>query len=76
MVRMSSRWRIPMRGGGAPGVSDPYYFMIYNANKRRSPSTLKSERGLALIKDMAKHADVFTENFGPALSSGWVSAMT
>jgi crotonobetainyl-CoA:carnitine CoA-transferase CaiB-like acyl-CoA transferase len=52
---------------GRRGVADPYYFMIYNANKRSITVNLKSERGLALIKDMAKHADVFTENFGPGV---------
>ena len=50
---------------GRRGVADPYYFMIYNANKRSITVNLKSERGLALVKEMAKHADVFTENFGP-----------
>jgi len=52
---------------GRRGVSDPYYFMIYNANKRSITVNLKSERGLALVKDMAKKADVFTENFGPGV---------
>ena len=39
---------------GRRGVSDPYYFMIYNANKRSITVNLKSERGLALVKEMAK----------------------
>src|ERR1700752_4423881 len=52
---------------GRRGVADPYYFMIYNANKRSITVNLKSEHGLALVKDMAKHADVFTENFGPGV---------
>jgi formyl-CoA transferase len=52
---------------GRRGVADPYYFMIYNANKRSITVNLKSERGLALIKEMAKRADVFTENFGPGV---------
>ena len=52
---------------GRRGVADPYYFMIYNANKRSITVNLKSERGLALVKEMAKHADVFTENFGPGV---------
>ena len=55
----------PNGEAGRRGVADPYYFMIYSANKRSITVNLKSERGLALIKDMAKHADVFTENFGP-----------
>ena len=33
---------------GRRGVADPYYFMIYNANKRSITVNLKSERGLAL----------------------------
>src|SRR5246127_4365215 len=52
---------------GRRGVADPYYFMIYNANKRSITVNLKSEHGLALVKEMAKQADVFAENFGPGL---------
>jgi crotonobetainyl-CoA:carnitine CoA-transferase CaiB-like acyl-CoA transferase len=57
----------PPGGGeaGRRGVPDPYYFMIYNANKRSITVNLKTERGLALVKQMAAQADVFTENFGP-----------
>jgi crotonobetainyl-CoA:carnitine CoA-transferase CaiB-like acyl-CoA transferase len=50
---------------GRRGVADPYYFMAYNANKKSITVNLKSERGLALVKEMAKQADVFTENFAP-----------
>src|SRR6202043_2483821 len=55
------------KGGeaGRTGFSDPYYFMTYNANKRSITVNLKSERGLALVKDMVLKADVFTENFAP-----------
>ena len=60
--------------GPAPGA-DSYYFMIYNANKKSVAIDLKSERGLALVKEMAKKADVFTENFAPGaverLGLGW-----
>jgi crotonobetainyl-CoA:carnitine CoA-transferase CaiB-like acyl-CoA transferase len=60
---------------GRRGVADPYYFMIYNANKRSITVNLKSERGLALVKEMAKQADVFVENFAPGaierLGLGW-----
>src|SRR6201993_62232 len=52
---------------GRRGVADPYYFMIYNANKRSITVNLKSEHGLALVKEMAKQADVFAENFGPGV---------
>src|SRR5437763_17161861 len=39
--------------------------MMYNANKRSITVDLKSDRGLVLIKEMVKKADVFTENFAP-----------
>ena len=55
------------RGGeaGRTGFGDAYYFMMYNANKRSLTVNLKSDRGLALVKDMVKQADVFAENFAP-----------
>ncbi len=60
--------------GPAPGA-DSYYFMIYNANKKSVTVNLKSERGLALVKEMAKKADIFAENFAPGaierLGLGW-----
>src|SRR5437588_1176719 len=57
----------PPKGGeaGRRGVADPYYFMAYNANKKSITGNLKSVRGLELVKDMARKADVFTENFAP-----------
>ena len=50
--------------GPKPGA-DAYYFMIYNANKKSVTVNLKSQRGLALVKEMAQRADVFVENFAP-----------
>src|SRR5258707_13921514 len=60
--------------GPSPGA-DAYYFMVYNANKKSVTINLKSERGLALVKEMASRADVFVENFAPGaierLGLGW-----
>ena len=50
--------------GPAPGA-DGYYFMMYNANKKSVTVDLKTERGIALVKEMAAHADVFVENMAP-----------
>ena len=51
---------------GASGhVQDSWYFLLFNANKKSVTVNLKSERGLALVKDMAKHADIMVENFAP-----------
>jgi formyl-CoA transferase len=51
-------------GAPEPGDTSPY-FMLFNANKRSITVNLKSPRGLELIKDMARQADVFIENFAP-----------
>ena len=60
--------------GPKPGA-DAYYFMIYNANKKSVTVNLKSPRGLELVKEMAKQADVFLENMAPGtiekLGLGW-----
>ncbi|PPR62568.1 MAG: Formyl-CoA:oxalate CoA-transferase [Alphaproteobacteria bacterium MarineAlpha4_Bin2] len=44
---------------------DPYYFHIFNANKKSVTVNLKSEKGLTLVKDMLRVADVMVENFAP-----------
>src|SRR5580698_6734441 len=45
--------------------NDPYYFHVFNANKKSITVNLKSEHGLALVKDMLRKADVCIENFAP-----------
>ncbi len=60
-------------GVGDPGRSagrtsadkDALYFLQYNANKRSIAINLKDPKGLALVKDLVKHADVMIENFAP-----------
>ena len=44
---------------------DPYYFHVFNANKRSLTVNLKSPKGLALVKDLLRQADVCIENFAP-----------
>jgi crotonobetainyl-CoA:carnitine CoA-transferase CaiB-like acyl-CoA transferase len=44
---------------------DSWYFLLFNANKKSITVNLKSGRGLALVKDMAKRADIMVENFAP-----------
>ena len=50
---------------GAARQPDSFYFFEFNANKKSVTVNLKSERGLALVKDMAKKADVMIENMAP-----------
>ncbi len=44
---------------------DSWYFLLFNANKKSVTINLKSERGLELVKNMARRADVMVENFAP-----------
>jgi crotonobetainyl-CoA:carnitine CoA-transferase CaiB-like acyl-CoA transferase len=50
-----------------PGMpdDDPYYFHIFNANKKSVTVNLKSPEGLKLVKDLIAKADVMMENFAP-----------
>jgi len=60
-------------GGGDPGRrtgattphKDDPYFLNYNSNKRSITVNLKSARGLEIVRDLARKADVFMENFAP-----------
>lgn len=45
--------------------NDPFYFQVFNANKRSITVNLKSHTGLNLVKDMLRQADVCIENFAP-----------
>ena len=56
--------------GGKPGVDDPY-FLLFNANKKSITINLKDPKGLALVKDLAKQADVMVENFQPGTLEKW-----
>src|SRR5438552_3491915 len=49
--------------GKAP--DDPWYFHMFNANKKSLTLDLKSPRGLALVKDLLKKADITVENMAP-----------
>ena len=54
---------------------DPWYFNVFNANKKSLTVNLKSPRGLDLVKAMLARADVCVENFAPGtierLGLGW-----
>lgn len=60
-------------GAGDPGRSsgrtspnlDALYFLQYNSNKRSLAVNLKDPRGLQIVKDLVKNADVMIENFAP-----------
>lgn len=47
------------------GKTDAYYFLEFNANKKSITLDLKSERGLKIVMELAKKADVMIENLAP-----------
>src|ERR1700729_762143 len=51
--------------GSGPGGTDSYYFKILNANKKSATVDLKTAKGIELVKEMVKTADVFAENLAP-----------
>ena len=55
----------PGRSSGGKAAHDAFYFLQYNANKRSVAVNLKDPRGLELVKELAKTADVMIENFAP-----------
>src|SRR5260370_7517113 len=48
-----------------PKASDSFYFKILNANKKSATIDLKTARGVQLVKELVKKADVFAENLAP-----------
>ena len=53
-----------LAGPGAPD-KDPWYFHQFNANKKSLTVDLKSPRGLEIVKELLKQADVTIENMAP-----------
>ena len=65
--------KIENPGRGDPGRrlrpgkpdDDPYYFYEFNVNKKSLAINLKSERGLQIVKELIKKADIVAENMAP-----------
>ena len=65
--------KIENPGRGDPGRrlrpgkpdDDPWYFRQFNVNKKSITINLKSERGLEIVKDMIRKADIVAENMAP-----------
>ena len=50
---------------GQPGISS--FFTAFNRSKKSVAIDLKTNRGQALARDLAKHCDVLVENFRPGV---------
>jgi len=65
--------KIENPGRGDPGRrlrpgkpdDDPWYFHQFNVNKKSLAVNLKSPKGLELVKDMIRQADIVAENMAP-----------
>src|ERR1700693_3483361 len=65
--------KIENPGRGDPGRrlrpgkpdDDPWYFHQFNVNKKSITLNLKSPRGLEIVKEMIKKADIVAENMAP-----------
>jgi formyl-CoA transferase len=65
--------KIENPGRGDPGRrlrpgrpdDDPYYFQVFNANKKSITVDLKNPAGLALVQDLLRKADITVENMAP-----------
>src|SRR3954454_6062534 len=65
--------KIENPGRGDPGRrlrpgkpdDDPWYFYQFNVNKKSMAINLKSPKGLQIVKDMLKQADITAENMAP-----------
>ncbi|HXC29374.1 MAG TPA: CoA transferase [Stellaceae bacterium] len=65
--------KIENPGRGDPGRrlrpgkpdDDPWYFYQFNVNKKSIAINLKEPKGLQIVKDMIKQADIVAENMAP-----------
>jgi formyl-CoA transferase len=65
--------KIENPGRGDPGRrlrpgkpdDDPWYFYQFNANKKSITVNLKSAKGLEIVRDMIRKADIVAENMAP-----------
>ncbi|HET6228956.1 MAG TPA: CoA transferase [Longimicrobiaceae bacterium] len=63
------QWGPPWSEGDA-GRESAYYLCV-NRNKRSVAADLKDEAGRALVRRLARDADVLVENFAPGMLDAW-----
>ncbi|UTF54787.1 CaiB/BaiF CoA transferase family protein [Natronosalvus rutilus] len=62
-------WHPPTFGNGEESLSA--YYASVNRNKRSITLNLKDERGRDILRDLARDADVFVENFRVGTTERW-----
>lgn len=62
-------WGPPWADG--PQGRESAYYLCVNRNKRSAAVDLKADEGRALVRRLAREADVLVENFAPGMMEGW-----
>lgn len=62
-------WGPPWAQG--PDGREAAYYLCVNRNKHSAAADLKSEAGRALVRRLARDADVVVENFAPGMLDAW-----
>jgi crotonobetainyl-CoA:carnitine CoA-transferase CaiB-like acyl-CoA transferase len=62
-------WGPPWAQG--PAGREAAYYLCVNRNKRSVTADLKAREGRALVRRLARDADVLVENFAPGMLDGW-----
>jgi crotonobetainyl-CoA:carnitine CoA-transferase CaiB-like acyl-CoA transferase len=62
-------WGPPWAAG--PDGREAAYYLCVNRNKRSVAADLKTEEGRALVRRLAREADVLVENYAPGTLEGW-----
>jgi crotonobetainyl-CoA:carnitine CoA-transferase CaiB-like acyl-CoA transferase len=62
-------WGPPWADG--PRGRESAYYLCVNRNKRSAAVDLKDEEGRALVRSLARGADVLVENFAPGMMHSW-----
>jgi crotonobetainyl-CoA:carnitine CoA-transferase CaiB-like acyl-CoA transferase len=62
-------WGPPWAAG--PEGRESAYYLCVNRNKRSAAVDLKDGEGRALVRSLARGADVLVENYAPGMMDGW-----
>ncbi|HEY0021249.1 MAG TPA: CoA transferase [Longimicrobium sp.] len=62
-------WGPPWAEG--PRGRESAYYLCVNRNKRSAAVDLKDAEGRALVRGLAREADVLVENYAPGMMDGW-----
>src|ERR1700712_4683392 len=65
---VTGEWHRQVAGGGAQGNRINRSFLSLNRNQRRLAVDLKTEEGREIVRELARTADVFLQNYRPGVA--------